>query len=167
MDEKREEAEADETTRARSMSRRDFFQWAAGLSIGATAALGAVTAASAINPPGRSIDGKTKMGPTPLVAVKDLAPGKPQLFEYGDDSVFIAKLAGDKIVALNAACPHVKCILHFDDKLGEYACPCHASFFKPDGTRISGPAPRGMDPAIFVVENGQVVVSGFGVGKPA
>jgi nitrite reductase/ring-hydroxylating ferredoxin subunit len=164
VDEKGGDVLQDDTTRAREMSRRDFFQWAAGLSIGATCALGAVTAASAVNPPGRSIDGKTKMGPTALVAVKDLLPDKPRLFEYGDDSVFITKLAGDKIVALNAACPHVKCILHWDEKLGEYACPCHASFFKPDGARISGPAPRGMDPAIFAVQNGQVVVSGFGTG---
>lgn len=157
-------AERDRVTVSREMSRRDFFQWAAGLSIGATAALGMVTAANAVNPPARSIDGKTKMGPTPLVAVKDLQVGKPQLFAYGDDSVFITKLTETKIVALNAACPHVKCLLHWDDKLQQYACPCHASFFKPDGSKVSGPTPHGMDPATFVVQGGQVVVSGFGTG---
>jgi Rieske Fe-S protein len=153
--------ERDEATAKRSIDRRDFLQWAACLSIGGTALLGAVTAAEALSPPGRAIDGKSKMPPTPLVAVKDLQTGKPQLFEYGDDSVFIVKTGGDKIVALNAACPHVACKLHWDDKGQQYACPCHASFFKVDGTKISGPASRNMDAAVFEVQGGQVVVSGF------
>jgi cytochrome b6-f complex iron-sulfur subunit len=148
-------------TPKREMDRRSFLQIATGVSLGGTALLGAVTAASAVTPPGRAIDGKTKMGPTPLVAVKDLQAGKPQMFEYGDDSVFITNLGGDKIVAFNAACPHVACKLHWDDKAQQYACPCHASFFKVDGTKISGPASRNMDAAVFEVKDGHVVVSGF------
>lgn len=162
MEEKRDGApETDEATLRRDMDRRDFVQWAAGLSIGATCLLGAVTAANAVNPPGRSIDGKTKMPPTALAAVADLPLGKPQLFEYGDDSVFLTRTEGDKIIALNAACPHVACKLHWDEGITQYACPCHASFFKLDGTKISGPATRNMDPATFQIAAGKVVVSGF------
>jgi Rieske Fe-S protein len=142
------------------MDRRDFFQWAAGLTLTGTALLTGLTAARAITPPARSIDGKTKMPPTPLVAVAALKPGEPKLFEYGDDNVFIVKSAGDKVVVLNAACPHVQCKLFWDAATKQFACPCHASFFDANGKRISGPASRDMDKAEFTVAAGQVVVSG-------
>lgn len=160
MDENRDGApEGDEVTLRRDMDRRDFVSWAAGLSIGATCLLGAVTAADAVNPPSRSIDGKTKMPPTALVAVTALQPSVPQLFAYGDDSVFITKMPDDKVLVLNAACPHVACKLHWDEKLQQYACPCHASFFKLDGTKIAGPATRSMDRAVWEIAAGKVVVS--------
>lgn len=149
---------------SRDMDRADFFKWAAGLSIGGTCLLTAVAAAQAVSPPSRSIDGKTKMPPTALIAVSALTEGKPQLFEYGDDSVFITK-QGDKVIALNAACPHVACKLHWDEGIRKYACPCHASFFDLQGTKLAGPALRNMDKALYKIEGGQVVVSGF--DKPA
>jgi Rieske Fe-S protein len=127
----------------RGIDRRQFF--------------GVVTAV----PPGRSIDGKTKMGPTALVAVADLPTDKPVPFEYGDDEVFVIKHPGDKVEVLSAACPHVACKLHWDDAKKEFACPCHASFFTLGGVKKSGPAVRNMDKAVFVVEGGKVVVSGI------
>jgi len=157
--------ESGDPPRASEVSRRDFVAMAAGVSLAATGLLAVATAAQAIVPPSRSIDGKTKMPPTALVAVDALEEGKPQMFEYGDDNVWITKLRGGKIVALDAACPHVQCKLPWDEKTQQYACPCHASFFRIDGTKISGPALRNMDPAIFVVQGGKVVVSGF--VKPA
>ena len=144
-----------------AMGRRQFLEIAAGVSLGATCVVAGTPVARAIAPPARSIDGKTKMPPTALVAVKDLQPGKPQLFPYGDDQVFVVKLTGDKIIAMDAACPHVRCTLAWDETKQEFACPCHASYFALDGTRKSGPAPRNMDKAAFVVKDGQVVVSGF------
>ena len=154
-------APAGDTPPAEAIGRRRFLEVAAGVSIGASCLVAGTTVARALAPPARSIDGKTKMPPTALVAVKDLKPGKPQIFPYGDDQVWIAKLAGDKVIALNAACPHVACKLSWDDAKQEYACPCHASFFALDGTRKSGPAPRNMDKAAFTVKDGQVIVSGF------
>ena len=143
------------------MDRRHFLQIAAGVSLGASCVVAGTTVARAVAPPARSIDGKTKMPPTALVAVKDLQPGKPQIFAYGDAQVWVTKAAGDKVMAFNAACPHVACKLAWDEAKQEYACPCHASFFALDGTRKSGPAPRNMDKAAFTVKDGQVIVSGF------
>jgi nitrite reductase/ring-hydroxylating ferredoxin subunit len=166
VDEKREDGKgrpdrSDEVAERRVMDRVDFLKWAAGLSLGGTALLTSVAAAKAINPPERSIDGKTKMPPTALVTVADLKESKPRMFDYGDDAVWITKLPGDKIIALNAACPHVACKLPWVEATQQYACPCHASFFDINGTKLSGPALRNMDKAIFEVKGGQVVVSGF------
>jgi cytochrome b6-f complex iron-sulfur subunit len=165
VDEKREDAidrrdRSEEIAKRRVMDRADFLKWVAGLSLGGTALLTSVAAAKAINPPERSIDGKTKMPPTALAKVSDLVEGKPVSFEYGDDMVFLIKTGGS-VLALNAACPHVACKLSWDDSKKEFTCPCHASFFTITGKKKSGPALRDMDKALFVIKDGSVVVSGF------
>lgn len=143
------------------IDRRRFFGVVAACSLGLTGAALATPAIASLVPPARSIDGKTKIGALPLVAVKDLPVNKPVPFEYGDDEVFAIRQTGDKVIVLSAACPHVACKLHWDEKLGEFACPCHASFFTLTGVKISGPAVRNMDPATFAVQNGTIVVTGI------
>jgi len=141
------------------IDRRQFFGAVTACSLGVTGLGAAGVIGAMLVPPGRSIDGKTKMGPLALVAVADLPKGKPVPFEYGDDEVFVIRTAGDKVAVLSAACPHVACKLHWEDAKQEFACPCHASFFTLAGVKKSGPAVRNMDPAVFTVENGQVVVT--------
>jgi Rieske Fe-S protein len=142
------------------MPRRDFLVWLAGLSLGATALFVGATIAQAVTPPPRSIEGKTKVGKLAVAKVSTLVVDRPVLVEYGDDALFVSKTAGDKILVLNAACPHVRCKLFWNEKTKQYDCPCHASSFSITGKKLGGPAPRDMFGATFVVENGQVVVSG-------
>lgn len=143
------------------IDRRQFLGVVTACSLGLTGFASAGVVGAMLVPPGRSIDGKTKMGPTALVAVADLPTDKPVPFEYGDDEVFVIRHAGDKVDVLSAACPHVACKLHWDEGIKQFACPCHASFFTLAGVKLSGPAVRNMDKAIFVVEGGKVVVSGI------
>jgi Rieske Fe-S protein len=143
------------------MDRRQFLGVVTACSLGLTGVAATGVVGAMLVPPARSIDGKTKMGPTALVAVADLPSGKPVPFEYGDDTVFVIKHAGDKVDVLSAACPHVACVLHWDDAHNEFACPCHASFFTLEGVKKSGPAVRNMDKATFAIEDGKVVVSGI------
>ncbi len=46
---------------------------------------------------------------------------------------------------LQTVCPHLGCSVEFDVDRGVFNCPCHASDFELDGTRITGPSPRAMD----------------------
>jgi Rieske Fe-S protein len=39
-----------------------------------------------------------------------------------------------------------------------FSCPCHDSFFAPDGSRLSGPARRGLDALPTRVQNGKLQV---------
>ncbi len=153
-----------EASGPREMNRKDFLAWLAVGSLGTTFVLSGRTIALAVFPPGRSIEGKTKMGPTPLVAVDKLENGQPQIFEYGDDFVFLAKDDKGEIVALNAACPHVACKLHWEKEHNRYSCPCHESYFEFSGKKILGPSPRDMFKAAFEVKDGQVVVTGVKAG---
>jgi len=155
------EAAPDAQAASDTMTRRDFLTWIAGGSMAVTGLFSLRTVLMVIFPPARSIEGKTKVGPMPVATVADLKPGVPKIVEYGDDFVFVVKLDATKIIALNAACPHVACKLHFNEQSKEYDCPCHASSFAIDGKKLGGPAPRDMIPATFEVESGQVVLSGF------
>jgi Rieske Fe-S protein len=46
---------------------------------------------------------------------------------------------------LTAACPHEGCNVSWREDQNRFACPCHDSYFAPDGARITGPARRGLD----------------------
>ena len=48
-------------------------------------------------------------------------------------------------------CTHLGCIYAWSDAAGIFACPCHGSQFKLDGTYIAGPAPRNLDSFRFRV----------------
>ena len=65
---------------------------------------------------------------------------------------------GEKVLALNAECPHLGCKVGYDKERKRFGCPCHESAFSEAGERIGGPAPRGMDPLESRIVNGQVEV---------
>ena len=53
-------------------------------------------------------------------------------------------------LAMYRKCPHLGCVVPWDEKAGNFNCPCHSSLFEKTGTVQSGPAPRPMD--LFAVE---------------
>lgn len=83
-------------------------------------------------------------------------------------SVWLVK-NGDKITAFSAVCPHLGCSVNVAALAGEgFACPCHTSAFEKDGSRKSGPAPRGLDVLATRIEEGFVAVDfkRFRIGVP-
>ncbi|MBW4463804.1 MAG: Rieske 2Fe-2S domain-containing protein [Nodosilinea sp. WJT8-NPBG4] len=66
--------------------------------------------------------------------------------------------APEALIAVSAVCTHAGCTVTWNGDQNLFACPCHASNFKPDGTVDSGPARQPL--AIFEakVEGDQVLV---------
>lgn len=155
------DAEPLPSTAPAPMHRRSFLVWAAGASLGASALFIGATAIQAMVPPARSIDGRTNPGKLPVARLSDLKTGQPLLAEYGEDAIFVVKMSANVVVVYDAACPHVRCRLLFNDKTAQFDCPCHKSTFGIDGVRLSGPARRNMILAQSEVVDGQVIVSGF------
>ena len=120
---------------AEGLNRRQFFV-RVGLGSLAVAGLGtAVFAYQFLSP-------KVLYEPSPIVNA-----GKPE--GYPPDSVTLDPATGIFVVresqgffALSAVCTHLGCLTAWKPELGIIACPCHGSKFKPDGTKIAGPAPR-------------------------
>lgn len=64
----------------------------------------------------------------------------------------------DGVRALSTICPHLGCGVDWDVASKRYLCPCHTTWFAPDGTLLEGPSPRGMDPLETKVVEGRVWV---------
>lgn len=143
------------------LDRRSFLVWAAAASLGASVLFMGATVVQALMPPSRSIEGKTKVGKLAVAKATELEVGVPKLAEYGDDVVFVIKKDESTFTVFNAACPHVRCKLQYNSATNEFDCPCHASSFDINGTRLGGPAPRDMYAGYFEFTNGEIVVSGL------
>jgi len=59
---------------------------------------------------------------------------------------------------LSAICPHEGCEVSWDGSSNRFSCPCHESLFAADGSRISGPARRGLDALPARVQEGKLQV---------
>ena len=149
-------------------SRRDFIgrltTVALGIAGAAASVFGPLRALFAVN--GQSV--QVAPGELTLGKLADFAEGRAtevrlhaeerdawlrQPTEVG--SVFVVREgAGAKV--LSATCPHLGCPVDYDPSSRQFNCPCHRSVFALDGARISGPAPRGLDPLQSSLEVGEL-----------
>jgi menaquinol-cytochrome c reductase iron-sulfur subunit len=123
-------------------------------------------------------------GKTPLRVANagDLKPGKPLRCEVRGElvdawsrvpdvklgSCWLVKSANDgKVRAFSTVCPHLGCGVDWDQGQSRFVCPCHDSFFSPEGKTLAGPAPRDLDELDVVVDSEvRVVYRRFRVGLP-
>ena len=60
-----------------------------------------------------------------------------------EHSVYILPAKNNQV--LSAICPHEGCEVSWQSDTNLFSCPCHESYFAADGSRIKGPALRGLD----------------------
>ena len=73
-------------------------------------------------------------------------------------SVFINRTAEGHFQILSPICPHLGCSVSWHQDKNKFVCPCHGGQFGPDGSRISGPPPRGLDKLEAQVKDGKLQV---------
>jgi len=73
-----------------------------------------------------------------------------------EHNVFVLPAKNNQV--LSAICPHEGCEVSWDQGANRFSCPCHESYFAPDGARLSGPARRGLDPLPMRVQDGKLQV---------
>ena len=71
-----------------------------------------------------------------------------------DHHVYV--LPGNQVVS--AVCPHEGCEVAWEKETNRFSCPCHESYFAADGSRLSGPARRGLDQLPTRVQDGTLQV---------
>ena len=73
-----------------------------------------------------------------------------------EHSVFVLPEKNNQV--LSTICPHAGCEVSWEQSTNRFACPCHDSYFAADGSRLSGPAPRGLDALPSRVQDGKLQV---------
>jgi cytochrome b6-f complex iron-sulfur subunit len=66
----------------------------------------------------------------------------PQGITFDPDHRLFVVRAEDDFHVVSAVCTHLGCTVQWKQDRGEFACPCHGSRFRADGTNFAGPAPR-------------------------
>ena len=75
-----------------------------------------------------------------------------------DEAVYVVRRPNGDLAVLSSVCPHLGCSVGWEQSRDRFHCPCHNSVFTPEGTLVSGPARRGMDPLESSVVNGRLRV---------
>jgi cytochrome b6-f complex iron-sulfur subunit len=98
--------------------------------------------------------------------------GNPDLYPLNsvtfleDQQVYVVRTEKG-FYAVSAVCTHLGCITQWKPESGLIACPCHGSKFRPDGTKIEGPAPRPLPHfAISLTADGQLLVDKLEIISP-
>jgi len=73
-------------------------------------------------------------------------------------SVWVTRASDGQLRVLSAICTHLGCVVPWKPELKQFVCPCHRAYYSPDGERLSGPQPRGLDPLPTKIENGTLFV---------
>ena len=71
---------------------------------------------------------------------------------------FVYILPAKNNQVLSAVCPHEGCEVSWQADTNLFSCPCHESHFAADGSRIDGPARRGLDPLPTRLQDGKLQV---------
>lgn len=92
----------------------------------------------------------------PLGELSDFPSGQTRLATYknpftrpwdgftGDLPCWVRHIGGPRFQVFAINCAHLGCPVRWFPESGLFMCPCHGGVYYEDGTRASGPPPRGL-----------------------
>ena len=80
-------------------------------------------------------------------SASDLAPGQGAVLRRGLAKIAAYRDESGVLHEYSAVCPHLGCVVTFDDVEKTWDCPCHGSRFDCYGRVIVGPANRDLTPS--------------------
>lgn len=75
-----------------------------------------------------------------------LAPGTGAVIRRGFEKVAAYLDPAGQLHEMSAVCPHLGCIVDWNDTECTWDCPCHGSRFSPEGKVVNGPANVDLSP---------------------
>jgi menaquinol-cytochrome c reductase iron-sulfur subunit len=73
---------------------------------------------------------------------------------------WVRRLEGEKFQIFAINCAHLGCPVRWFPESGLFMCPCHGGVYYQDGSRASGPPPRGLFVYEHRIEKGELFVRG-------
>jgi glycine/D-amino acid oxidase-like deaminating enzyme/nitrite reductase/ring-hydroxylating ferredoxin subunit len=77
----------------------------------------------------------------------DIPLGSGAILRRSMTKVAVCRDENGKLTELSAICPHLQCIVHWNNAEKTWDCPCHGSRFHADGEVVNGPANKNLPPA--------------------
>ncbi len=78
---------------------------------------------------------------------EEIAPGSGAVLRRGLSKVAVYRDPQGQTHECSAICPHLGCVVHWNNLEKSWDCPCHGSRFSALGELMNGPADRGLAPA--------------------
>src|SRR5436309_328460 len=78
--------------------------------------------------------------PSEVGSVEEIKFGSGAVMRRGLRKVAVYRDEVGKAFEMSATCPHLGCIVHWNEAEKSWDCPCHGSRFDPSGRVINGPA---------------------------
>jgi glycine/D-amino acid oxidase-like deaminating enzyme/nitrite reductase/ring-hydroxylating ferredoxin subunit len=85
--------------------------------------------------------------PGEVSSVDEIAAGCGAIVRRGITKVAASRDENGKVTELSAVCPHLQCIVQWNNAEKSWDCPCHGSRFHADGQVVNGPANVNLAPA--------------------
>ncbi|MDX9973073.1 MAG: FAD-dependent oxidoreductase [FCB group bacterium] len=85
--------------------------------------------------------------PGEVNSVDEIPPNSGAVLREGLKKLAVFRDAEGNLVKHSAVCPHMQCIVHWNDFEKSWDCPCHGSRFDSNGRVLNGPANANLSPA--------------------
>lgn len=93
-----------------------------------------------------------------LVAKEGEIPvGKAKEITLSNKPVFVVHLE-DGYKVFSGVCPHLGCMVSWEEQKSRFYCPCHQGIFNKTGEVTAGPPERGLDEFEVVMEKNLVFI---------
>lgn len=79
-------------------------------------------------------------------SVDAISPGTGAVVRRGFQKVAVYRNNSGELHEMSAVCPHMGCVVDWNDTEKSWDCPCHGSRFDPHGRVINGPANTNLSP---------------------
>jgi glycine/D-amino acid oxidase-like deaminating enzyme/nitrite reductase/ring-hydroxylating ferredoxin subunit len=85
--------------------------------------------------------------PGEVSEASQITPGSGAILRRGVHKLAVYRDEKGKVTERSAVCPHLGCVVSWNDLEKSWDCPCHGSRFDPTGRRVlNGPAGVGLSP---------------------
>ena len=78
--------------------------------------------------------------------------------DTGHIPCWVRRIQGEQFQVFAINCAHLGCPVRWFAQSGLFMCPCHGGVYYQDGSRASGPPPRGLFEYAYKVENGKLLI---------
>lgn len=91
---------------------------------------------------------------------EELPMGTSKTVRFGRYPALVINTS-EGIKGYSAVCTHFACVVKWDRTSSQIYCPCHEGYFNPkDGSVISGPPPKALEPLPIKLSGNEIFVGG-------